>query len=124
MPYSLSLADLAAPEAILGEECTEKSDIYSMGVVLWEVVTQVMGPDHDGSLRFVGVACSPARAKKAVQACQHSCGTVQEPPQRGCLRDPEVPRECPPEVAHAIKACMQVDTRNALCGDLVVWPCP
>jgi hypothetical protein len=33
---------------------------------------------------------------------------AQEIPQRGRLRDPEVPRECPQEVADAINACMQV----------------
>lgn len=29
----------AGPEVLLGEKVTEKSDIYSAGVVLWEVVT-------------------------------------------------------------------------------------
>lgn len=29
-------------------------------------------------------------------------------PQRGCLREPDVPRECPQEVADIILACMQV----------------
>lgn len=33
-----------------------------------------------------------------------------EVPQRGCLRDPDVPRECPQGVADAIAACMQVGT--------------
>lgn len=60
----------AAPELLLGEKCTEKVDIYSLGVVLWEIVTQ-------------------------------------EIPQRGTLRDPVVPRDCPQEVADLIIACMQ-----------------
>lgn len=29
----------SAPELLLGEQCNEKVDIYSLGVVLWELVT-------------------------------------------------------------------------------------
>ncbi|KAL4424194.1 hypothetical protein ABPG75_001495 [Micractinium tetrahymenae] len=29
----------SAPELLLGDRCTEKADIYSMGVVLWEIAT-------------------------------------------------------------------------------------
>jgi hypothetical protein len=31
----------AAPELLLGESCSEKVDLYSLGVLLWELVTQV-----------------------------------------------------------------------------------
>ncbi|KAL3141044.1 hypothetical protein ABBQ32_005555 [Trebouxia sp. C0010 RCD-2024] len=31
--------DWAAPEQLVGEKCTEKADIYSLGVVLWELCT-------------------------------------------------------------------------------------
>ena len=30
-----------APEILLGGRVSEKSDIYSLGVVIWELVTQV-----------------------------------------------------------------------------------
>lgn len=59
------------PEVLTGGQVTEKADIYSLGVVLWEVVTL-------------------------------------EVPKRGCMRDPQVPLECPQKVADAIGACMQV----------------
>ncbi|GAB4822994.1 hypothetical protein N2152v2_010040 [Parachlorella kessleri] len=62
----------AAPEVLLGEGGSEKADMYSLGVVLWEIVTEEM-------------------------------------PQRGRLRDPDVPRECTQAVADAIQACMQRD---------------
>ncbi|GAB4822983.1 hypothetical protein N2152v2_010029 [Parachlorella kessleri] len=62
----------AAPEVLLGEGGSEKADVYSLGVVLWEIVTE-------------------------------------EVPQRGRLRDPDVPQECPQAVADAIQACMQRD---------------
>ena len=29
----------SAPELLLGRNCTTKADIYSFGVVLWEIVT-------------------------------------------------------------------------------------
>ncbi|KAL4443807.1 hypothetical protein ABPG75_011544 [Micractinium tetrahymenae] len=32
--------DWAAPEVLLGQRCTEKADIYSFGVCLWEIATQ------------------------------------------------------------------------------------
>lgn len=34
---------IAGPELLLGDRCTNKADIYSMGVVLWELATQVRG---------------------------------------------------------------------------------
>ncbi len=37
--YMLRLLPLQAPEMLLGERCSEKVDIYSMGIVLWELVT-------------------------------------------------------------------------------------
>jgi serine/threonine protein kinase len=30
---------LQAPEVLLGARCSEKVDIYSLGVILWELVT-------------------------------------------------------------------------------------
>jgi hypothetical protein len=35
---------------------------------------------------------------------------MQEVPQRGVMRDPVVPDDCPQEVADIIAACMQRDT--------------
>ncbi|GAB4814549.1 hypothetical protein N2152v2_001595 [Parachlorella kessleri] len=62
----------AAPEVLMGERhCSEKADIYSLGVVLWELVT---------------------------------C----EVPQRGRMREPRVPEECPAEVALLIDRCLAV----------------
>ncbi|PSC73546.1 Serine threonine-kinase CTR1 [Micractinium conductrix] len=62
-----------APEVLLGgRQCTSAVDLYSFGIVLWEIVT---------GLR----------------------------PQRGCIRSPLVPEECPQEVADLVDACLSQD---------------
>lgn len=71
-----SALPLAGPEQLAGLNPTDKSDIYALGVVLWQVVTL-------------------------------------EAPQRGCLRPPRVPEECPQGVADAIAACIQVRRQHA-----------
>lgn len=44
----------AAPELLLGEEVSEKCDIYSLGVVLWEIVTHVSIPFQGGNGGRIG----------------------------------------------------------------------
>ncbi|KAI7842434.1 hypothetical protein COHA_004073 [Chlorella ohadii] len=61
-----------APEVLLGRKCTKAADLFSFGVVLWEIVTG-------------------------------------EAPQRGSMRLPRVPEECPQEVADLIERCMQLE---------------
>jgi serine/threonine protein kinase len=60
-----------APEILTGKQhCTERVDIFSMGVVMWEIITG-------------------------------------ERPQRGNLRAPRVPEECPQDVADLLAACLR-----------------
>jgi len=61
-----------APEIILSEKVTQAADMWSFGVVLWEICTG-------------------------------------EVPVRGQMREVEVPRECPQEVADLIRRCHKVD---------------
>ena len=35
----MSLAEWTAPEVLRSQSYNEKSDVYSMGVILWELVT-------------------------------------------------------------------------------------
>lgn len=58
-----------SPEMLFNKRCREAADIYSFGVVLWEIITQ-------------------------------------ETPQRGNLRDLEVPDECPQEIADLVDRCL------------------
>jgi serine/threonine protein kinase len=62
-----------APEVLMGGQgCTSAVDIFSLGVVMWEVITG-------------------------------------ERPQRGSLRAPRVPEECPQEVADLMMECLSLD---------------
>ncbi|PRW45625.1 hypothetical protein C2E21_6054 [Chlorella sorokiniana] len=61
-----------APEMMLGQKCTKAADLFSFGVVLWEIATG-------------------------------------EAPQRGSMRLPRVPEECPQEVADLIERCMRLE---------------
>lgn len=71
-PRALTIS--AGPEVMsggAGTVATSTDDIYSLGVVMWELATL-------------------------------------EVPQLGGLRAPQVPRECPQQVAVVIHACVQV----------------
>ena len=96
---------------LLGEGGSEKADVYSLGVVLWEIVTQEM--PQRGRLRDPDVPREcPQAVADAIQACmQVGRGWVSQHTSCwswGRLRDPDVPQECPQAVADAIQACMQV----------------
>lgn len=58
----------AAPEVLLGKACTEKVDIYSYGVILWELVTGEQ--PRRGFLRHARVPeeC-PAEVDELIQCC-------------------------------------------------------
>ncbi|KAL3138988.1 hypothetical protein ABBQ32_005793 [Trebouxia sp. C0010 RCD-2024] len=58
----------AAPEILLCERSNHRADIFSFGVLLWELITQ-------------------------------------ETPQRGNLRDLQVPQECPQVISDVVEAC-------------------
>lgn len=64
-----------APEVILCGKCTSAADMFSFGVVLWEICTG-------------------------------------EIPQRGRMRDVQVPSECPEEVANLINACLCYEAKD------------
>ncbi|KAK9905638.1 hypothetical protein WJX75_003659 [Coccomyxa subellipsoidea] len=61
--------DWAAPEVLAGQECSEKADLWSMGVVLWEIVTGER--PHLRQLRPLRVPeeC-PAEIEEAINACR------------------------------------------------------
>ncbi|KAK9836929.1 hypothetical protein WJX81_000389 [Elliptochloris bilobata] len=61
--------DWAAPEVLSGLECSEKADIWSLGVVLWEVVTGER--PHMRQLRELRVPeeC-PAEVERVISVCR------------------------------------------------------
>ncbi|KAL3150423.1 hypothetical protein ABBQ32_000259 [Trebouxia sp. C0010 RCD-2024] len=58
----------AAPEVVMCQRSDQRADIFSYGVLLWELITQ-------------------------------------ETPQRGNLRDLQIPQECPQEISDMVAAC-------------------
>ena len=58
----------AAPEMLMGERCTEKVDIYSFGVLLWELTTG-LSPQRG----YVSPPEPSARCPKAVSALIADC---------------------------------------------------
>ncbi|KAL0053929.1 hypothetical protein WJX82_001314 [Trebouxia sp. C0006] len=62
----------AAPEMLLNLRCNEKADIFSYGVVLWEIITQE--PPRRGHLRDLKVPQEcPQEVADLVDACLDQC---------------------------------------------------
>ncbi|AGO84667.2 Serine/threonine protein kinase [Pandoravirus salinus] len=92
-----------APEVIRGERYDERADVYSIGIVAWEVLTR-RRPYED--LNFVNVTMSVLEGRR-----------------------PPLPADCPPVLARLIEACWHdkvakrptmaavVETLGALLGD-------
>ncbi|KAK9865664.1 hypothetical protein WJX84_002223 [Apatococcus fuscideae] len=60
----------AAPEVLMGQACTDKADIYSFGVVLWEIIT---GEEpHLRALRPIREDEAPSSIGRIVDSCRAS----------------------------------------------------
>ena len=67
----------AAPEVLLGKPCTEKVDIYSYGVLLWELSAGEAPPGRNlRPLRFAPTPLRPTPVERLVAVAQvHHCVT-------------------------------------------------
>ena len=63
----------AAPEVVYRKRATEKIDIWSYGVILWEIAS--------GSIPHVGQLVIPRTSPSHVQYLFHMC-TAEDPTQR------------------------------------------
>ncbi|KAI3432258.1 hypothetical protein D9Q98_003819 [Chlorella vulgaris] len=71
----------AAPEQLIGLKCTAKADVYSYGLVLWELCTREL--PVRGQIRDIRV---PAEAPQLVVDLVRSCLDV-DPARRPCMAD-------------------------------------
>jgi serine/threonine protein kinase len=68
-----------APEVIRGDKYDERADVFSFGVVMWEVVTR---KQPFAGRNFMGVSLDVLEGKR-----------------------PQIPNDCPPEFAKVMKKC-------------------
>lgn len=104
----------AAPELLLGEKCSEKVDIYSLGVCLWEVVTQEV--PMRGNLRdpVVPREC-PKEIADLITACRQRDQSKRPTAKEVCrlLYQAEPAWEKPEEV----RAMLEDSAENSLASD-------
>ncbi|GAM17330.1 hypothetical protein SAMD00019534_005050 [Acytostelium subglobosum LB1] len=77
-----------APEVLQGKLFNEKADVYSFGLVLWQIYTrQELFPEFDNFYKFVAAIC-----EKVVR--------------------PPVPADCPPALRQLIQKCWDASPEN------------
>jgi len=85
-----------APEMITNSRCTEKVDLFSMGILLWEICTgafvQLRLRVMQGAATCAAVATGASYRPAAMFPHALLAG---ERPRRGDMRLPKVPKECP-----------------------------
>lgn len=100
----------------MGAKCSNKVDIYSFGVILWELVTGE-SPQR-GRMRSIRWAAALVISTASLQVhgrpgpCQLlllSPADVATLPRHALLRYGRVPEECPPGIADLVTACMERD---------------
>ena len=126
----------AAPEMLMGKPCSAASDIYSLGVCLWEVVTRCapylahsaerdLLPVVRGLLTNVRypsccllMLCPCAVSMCMVQPTALLSAMCRELPMRGRLSRPS-PEQCPPVVADLVLQVQQCPSSGTCCRSLV-----
>jgi len=86
-----------APEIFVGEHFTEKADVFSMGIILWEIACRVIKGRYEVPYdEFPDVKQDFMIAIKVAEQ----------------QRRPTIPAVCPPAFASLIRACLHQSPQN------------
>jgi serine/threonine protein kinase len=106
----------SAPEVLMGAKCSNKVDIYSFGVILWELVTgESPQRGRMRSIRWGAVLImSTARIQihgrpDPCQLLQLSPADIATLPRHALHCYGRVLEECPPGIADLVTVCMERD---------------
>ena len=87
-----------APEVLENEPYSEKADVYSYGIVLWEILARE----------------PPFATYKPLQIAQKVVKEGERPPES------KIPKDCPPELIVIMKACWDQDPNKRPPFELII----
>lgn len=98
----LGTIQYSAPETLRGEHYGEEVDIYSFGILAWEMVTDEIPFEGQAPLKYVTCTISNTHHKRVASDVAYNK-----------IR-PVIPPSCPPELAELMSACWKDKPKKRL----------